>query len=190
MADTALNFNSMFGSRAVVGSILLDALVSEDTLLESFATVYPVEDGSTISDNVSNDAERLSLSGQVTSAEITVYGAGGWQKLIQAKDLFRQLHAAREPITIATGIDTYTEMVMERCRIGRTNEGDHFSVECDFRKIVKSQLQTDLVPEDRARTRKAGSTQNAGKVNTGPLTQKEQDAFRDRVDETIGEATT
>lgn len=190
MAATALTFNSVFGTRAAVGTLQLDALVSEDTFLDSYATTYPVEDGSTITDNVSNDAEKLSLSGQVTSAQITVFGAGGWQKLVEAKDVLRRLHAAREPITITTGMDTYTDMVMERCRIGRSNEGDHFTVDCDFRRILKAQLQTDTVPEDKAAPAakgKAGSTRtSAGKVNAQQVSEKSQQAATDYVNAGLG----
>ncbi|MET0890790.1 MAG: phage baseplate protein [Stenotrophomonas maltophilia] len=190
MSLTALTFNSVFGTRAVIGTLQLDALVSEDTILDSYATVYPVEDGGTITDNVSSDAEKLSLTGQVTSAEITVYGAGGWQKLIQAKDVFRQLHEARTPISVSTGMDNYTDMVMERCRIGRSNEGDHFTVECDFRKILKAQLQTDTVPEDKVAVSakgKAGSTRTSGgKVNAEDLSEKQQQAATDYVNATLG----
>jgi len=186
MAATALSFNTVFGTRTAIGTLQLDALVSEDTILDSYATVYPVEDGSTITDNVTADAERLSLSGQVTSAEIIVYGASGWQKLVQAKDVLRQLHEARQPITVATGMDTYTEMVMERCRIGRTNEGDHFTVECDFRRILKAQLKSETVPEDKASASvkgKAGSTRtSAGKAGTQPSPQ----ASTEYVNEALG----
>jgi hypothetical protein len=190
MALTALTFSSVFGTRAAVGALELDALISEDTVLDSYATVYPVEDGSTITDNVSNDAEKLSLSGMVTSAQITVFGANGWQKLVQAKDVLRRLHEARELVTISTGMDTYTEMVMERCRIGRTNEGDHFSIDCDFRKIIKAQLKTDTVPEDKAAPRakgKAGSTRtSAGKASTQELSDKQQQAATEYVNKTLG----
>ncbi|MDI9250275.1 hypothetical protein QMZ25_16870 [Stenotrophomonas sp. RS-48] len=190
MALTALTFSSVFGTRAAVGALELDALISEDTVLDSYATVYPVEDGSTITDNVSNDAEKLSLSGMVTSAQITVFGANGWQKLVQAKDVLRRLHEARELVTISTGMDTYTEMVMERCRIGRTNEGDHFSIDCDFRKIVKAQLKTETVPEDKAAPKakgKAGSTRTSGgKASTQDLSEKQQQAATEYVNRTLG----
>ena len=190
MALTALTFSSVFGTRAAVGALELDALISEDTVLDSYATVYPVEDGSTITDNVSNDAEKLSLSGMVTSAQITVFGANGWQKLVQAKDVLRRLHEARELVTISTGMDSYTEMVMERCRIGRTNEGDHFSIDCDFRKIVKAQLKTETVPEDKAAPKakgKAGSTRTSGgKASTQELSEKQQQAATEYVNRTLG----
>jgi len=190
MALTALTFSSVFGTRAAVGALELDALISEDTVLDSYATVYPVEDGSTITDNVSSDAEKLSLSGMVTSAQITVFGANGWQKLVQAKDVLRRLHEARELITISTGMDTYTDMVMERCRIGRTNEGDHFSVDCDFRKIVKAQLKTDTVPEDKAAPKakgKAGSTRTSGgKASTEDLAEQERQKATQYVNEGLG----
>jgi hypothetical protein len=167
---TSLTFSSAFGTRTAVGALLLDALISEDTVLDSYASSYPVEDGSTITDHIANEAERLSLSGQITSADITLFGQGGWQKLVQAKDVLRQLHEARVPITISTVLDTYSEMVMERCRIGRSNEGDHFTVDCDFRRITKAELRTEAVPEDRvapkAKGKAGASRRSGGKAST------------------------
>jgi len=173
VTTTSLTFSSAFGTRTAVGALLLDALISEDTVLDSYASSYPVEDGSTITDHIANEAERLSLSGQVTSADITLFGEGGWQKLVQAKEVLRQLHEARAPITISTVLDTYSDMVMERCRIGRSNEGDHFTVDCDFRRITKAELRTEAVPEDRAKNPakgKAGaSRRSGGKASTKPV---------------------
>ena len=68
MAETTLGFSTAIGSRSAVGALQLDAMVSEQTELRARATQFPVEDGSTISDNVSVDPEKLSISGVVTAA--------------------------------------------------------------------------------------------------------------------------
>jgi len=187
---TSLTFTSSFGTRAAIGSLQLDALISEETTLDSYATTYPVEDGGTITDHVSSDAERLSLSGQVTSASVTLFGPGGWQKLVQAKDVLRQIHEARLPVSISTGLDTYEEMVMERCRIGRSNEGDHFTVDCDFRKIVKAELKTEVVPEDKAAPKvkgKAGASRTSGgKASIQDLSGKGQQDATEYVNRALG----
>lgn len=169
MANTTLGFSTTVGSRSVIGALQLDAMVSESTELRSRATQFPVEDGSTISDNVSVEPEKLTISGVVSSMAATVYGPAGWSKLIAAKDVLRQIHEARDPITVTTGLDTYDDMVMESCRIGRTNEGIHLQVECELVKIKRVELKTTSVPETRANGKtkgKAGATKtSAGKAN-------------------------
>lgn len=165
MAEAALSFQTAFGSQSAIGSLMLDAMVSEQTELRSRATQFPVEDGSTISDNVSVEPERLSLSGIVTSAAATVYGSAGWSKLVNAKDVLRQIHEARDPIAITTGLDTYEDYVMESCRISRTNEGDRLQIECELVKITKAELQTTTVSETKASSSakgKAGATKTSG----------------------------
>lgn len=180
MADTTLSFTAQFGARSAIGALSLDALVSEQTELRARATQFPVEDGSTISDNVSVEPEKLSISGVVTTMAATVYGAAGWSKLIAAKDVLRQIHEARDPITITTGLDTYTDMVLESCRIGRTNEGGHLQVECELVKIKRAELKTTSVPETRANSKtkgKAGATKTSAGKATGTEPSAKQQAW-------------
>lgn len=189
MAETTLGFSTAIGSRSAVGALQLDAMVSEQTDLRARATQFPVEDGSTISDNVSIEPEKLSISGVVTSMAATVYGAAGWSKLIEAKDVLRQIHEARNPITVTTGMDTYVDMVMESCRIGRTNEGGHLQVDCELVKIKKAELKTTSVPETRANSKtkgKAGATKtSAGKATGTEPSAKMQAQATAKVDATL-----
>ncbi|CUJ29297.1 phage baseplate protein [Achromobacter ruhlandii] len=164
-----------------IGVVPLDALLSESTSLESQATSYPVEDGPPVTDHVVQESERLQLDGWVTAAEVSLLGgrlagrAGGGgagagrSKLISAKAALRQIHADRLPITVTTGLDVYTDFVMERCEIGRAADGgERFSITAEFKKIRKVTLrQADIPPAKTSgsATGKAGATKtNAGKA--------------------------
>lgn len=174
-----------------IGAVPLDALVSEKTSLNSRATDYAVEDGPPVTDHVVQESELLTLDGWVTAAEVSLLGGlvegavsalraggslgglsakAGRSKLISAKDALRKIHADRLPITVTTGLDVYVDVVMERCEIGRTNEGgDRFEISADFKRIRKVTLrQADIPPEKTSgsATGKAGQTKaNAGKTN-------------------------
>jgi len=174
-----------------IGAVPLDALLSEKTSLNSRATDYAVEDGPPVTDHVVQESELLTLDGWVTAAEVSLLGGlvagaarairsggslrgiagrAGRSKLISAKDALRKIHADRLPITITTGLDVYVNFVMERCEIGRTNEGgDRFEISADFKRIRKVTLrQADIPPEKTkgSATGKAGQTKtNAGKTN-------------------------
>jgi hypothetical protein len=179
MAETTLTFNASFGKRCTIAAIELDAMVDERTTLSSRATYYPVESGGEITDHVSRESETMSLSGIITSASATAYGAAGWTKLVEAKDLLRKIHEDRAPITVETGIDTYELMVMERCVIGRNNEGDGYTIDADFRQIVKVDLNTSAL---NATTNKAGKSKtNAGKVTGTTPTPAEQSKAKSSV---------
>jgi hypothetical protein len=183
-----------------IGAVPLDALVSEKTSLNSRATDYAVEDGPPVTDHVVQESELLTLDGWVTAAEVSLLGGlvegavsalrtggslrglsakAGRSKLISAKDALRKIHADRLPITVTTGLDVYVDVVMERCEIGRTNEGgDRFEISADFKRIRKVTLrQADIPPEKTSGSAagKAGQTKtNAGKTNGTEVTPKQK----------------
>ncbi|WP_248293394.1 phage baseplate protein [Achromobacter sp. Bel] len=182
-----MNFVSMiFGwnGGSSIGTVALDALLSEKTTLNSRATSYAVEDGPPVTDHVVQESEQLTLDGWVTAADIMLLGGirprdgglggalsgAGRSKLISAKDALRKIHADRLPVTIATGLDVYVDFVMESCSIGRSNGGgDRFEISAGFKRIRKVTLrQADIPPEKTSGnvTGKAGATRsNAGKTN-------------------------
>lgn len=183
-----------------IGAVPLDALLSEKTSLNSRATEYAVEDGPPVTDHVVQESEQLTLDGWVTAAEVALLGGlaagvssalqrggsfgnlsarAGRSKLISSKDALRKIHADRLPITVTTGLDVYVNFVMERCEIGRTNEGgDRFEISADFKKIRKVALRQTDIPPDRTNgkaTGKAGQTKtNAGKANGAEASPKQK----------------
>ncbi len=169
-----------------IGTVALDALVSEKTSLNSRATDYAVEDGPPVTDHVVQESELLTLDGWVTAAEVSLLGGlsakAGRSKLISAKDALRKIHADRLPITVTTGLDVYVDVVMERCEIGRTNDGgDRFEISADFKRIRKVTLRQADIPQEKASgsaTGKAGQTKaNAGKTNGVEATPKQKTDF-------------
>jgi hypothetical protein len=167
-------------AKSSIGAILLDALLNEETALASQATAYAVEDGAPISDHVVQESERLSLAGWITAADTVLFGAGGRSKLITAKEAMRAIHRERLPVIVVTGLDTYTDMVMETCKISRDSKGEFFEVSCEFRRIRKVTLRTADIPPEKVSGKgkakgKAGATKaNAGKVDGKPPTDKQK----------------
>ncbi|KUE88881.1 hypothetical protein ASL20_09655 [Cupriavidus necator] len=181
MSFTSLVFE-VGTAKSSVGSILLDALLEESTQLTSQATKYAVEDGAPISDHVVRESEGLSLSGWVTAAETVMYGPAGRSKLITAKEAFRTIHKERLPIVVTTGMDTYTEMVMESCKISRDSKGELFAVECQFSRIRKVTLRKADIPPEKVTGKakgKAGATKTkAGKVEPTAANPKQRSDLR------------
>lgn len=171
MATTPVGVTFPVGKRSTIGVFVLDALISESTDLSAKATQYAVEDGSPISDHVVLDSERLKMSGWITPTDVLAMTVVGRPKLIEARATLRKLIADRTELTITTGLDTYTQMIMETCNIGRTNEGDHLTVDLEFIKIRKVVLRTAAIPADKSSGTgkgKAGATKtNAGKAYNG-----------------------
>ncbi|MNL85190.1 hypothetical protein D3C87_2134220 [compost metagenome] len=71
---------------------------------------------------------------------------------------------------------------MERCEIGRTNDGgDRFEISADFKRIRKVTLRQADIPQEKtsgSATGKAGQTKaNAGKTNGVEATPKQKTDF-------------
>lgn len=163
-----LLYSSLVGQRTVIGVLELDALLDENTSLRSQITEYPIEDGSVISDHISQESETLSLEGVITGTGTLFNIAAGKSKLIAAKETLRTLHKNRELITIITGVDVYEDFAIESCNINRnSDDGEQFSVSMELRKIKKVTLRTEEIPPEKTSgtaTGKAGKTKTkAGK---------------------------
>ncbi|TFL14223.1 hypothetical protein CSC67_08710 [Pusillimonas caeni] len=193
MAFLSLLFG-LGGAQSMIGSVPLDALLIEDTELAANISQYPVEDGTVISDHITREPERLAVSGVVTAAGITMFGAGGRSKLIATKEALRQIHEQRLPVTIVTGMDVYADYAMSNAKMSRTNEGEKLTLDCEFQKIEKAQLkQADIPPEKvsgqkgQGTNGKAGQTAaKGGKVDSSSVPQTNQSTLDEMFSGKIG----
>lgn len=167
--------------KTTIGFLSLDILVTESLRLPSEVTKYPVEDGSEdISDHITRNNEELSITGRIASSEILSFEFGPCHtKMVNAIDQLRQMHKARKPISIVTGLGKYEEMAFTSLTINRSNGGDGgnwLDINADLRKIKKVSLKSSTLPEEKATGTakgKAGDTANRGKKGTeqfGPPT--------------------
>jgi len=170
MADVGVTFST--GISTTIGTLQIDALLSETTELAAKATEYAVEDGSPISDHVVLTPERLKVSGWITPSDVQLMTATGRPKMAEAKSTLRKIVNDRAEITVTTGMDTYTGMILETCSIGRSSDGgDRFNVDMEFVKIRKAVLRKVDIPADKTSGTakgKAGATNtDAGKAYNG-----------------------
>lgn len=183
MAEIGVTFQT--GSPTTIGALAIDALLSEATELSSKATEYAVEDGSPISDHVVLALERLKISGWITPSDVQLMTADGRPKMAEAKATLRKIVNDRAEITVTTGMDAYAGMIMESCNIGRTNEGERFTVDMEFVHIRKTILRKADIPPDRtsgSARGKAGATKtDAGKAYNGAPAVATQSRLRETV---------
>jgi hypothetical protein len=154
-------------NRSKVGAIVFDALVSEELNLEGEVTLYPVEDGSLIADHIFQGAERVRISGIVSTGDMAVFSfaGGGKTKLVDALDTLRSMHKERALITVSTGIQQYTEMGIASLNAVRANDdrgGNVLQIRAELVKVRKVTLKTAEVPEAQA---KAPAKGRAGQTN-------------------------
>jgi hypothetical protein len=155
-------------AQSVVGQLVLDALLSEEISLEGEVTLYPIEDGSLITDHIFQGAEKVRISGVVSTDDIAAFSlsAGGKTRLVDAIDTLRSMHKERALITVSTGIQQYAEMGIASLKAVRSSDGrggNFLEINAELVKIRKVKLKTAEVPEEKA-TRSAKG--RAGQTNT------------------------
>lgn len=154
--------------RTKLGALVLDVLVSEEVDLVAEVTKYPVEDGTIISDHITQGVETVRISGMVSTADVTAFSfsAGGGYKLVDAVDQLRSMHKARALVEISTGQMIYTEMGFTNLKAIRSNDergGNWLQVSAELVKVRKATLKTAEVPEKPAQAPARG---RAGQTNT------------------------
>jgi hypothetical protein len=169
------------GPSTSIGALVLDALLVEDTELLAQVTRYAVEDGPPVTDHITQDVERLSISGVVSAATIMGGGAGR-SRLIAAKDALRLINADRLPVTITTGSDIYTSFGMTSVKIGRSGSLERITIDAEFQKIRKATMRVTAIPPERVSgdaKGKAGATAaNGGKVPPASTSTTPESQFR------------
>ena len=159
--------------RSTLGLVSLDVLMSEVLDLPSEVTQYPVEDGGPeISDHITQGNEELQINGSVSHNDVEAFEFGTCShKLIDTIEMFRDMHKARKPITVVTGIMMYEDMGFDGVTITRNNSpdrgGNWLEINAKLRKVIKVKLeQADLPPEQNVSSGqkgKAGKTEAKGK---------------------------
>lgn len=144
--------------RTKLGVLLLDVLATEELSFPSEVSMYPVEDGTQISDHITQEPERLRLGGLISTADVSggfgIAAAFGFStdnssKLIDVIEALRQMHKARAPINISTGQLVYYDMAFSNLEARRSSDGDGgnwLNVSAELVKITKVKLKTADVP--------------------------------------------
>lgn len=114
-----------------IGEIQVDAFIRENHSFSSELTEHPVENGSTIVDHIFNKPVSISLDGIITNTPMTLVGITSFDSLRrfannESNDFsqiafakIEEIFCKREPISIATSLKTYEDMVLESLSVER-----------------------------------------------------------------------
>ena len=179
MGDTLSFLYVSSGHRTRIGQIRLDATVREEHGLSARVTESPVESGANVADHVIQEADTLNIDGVITETPIS-FGEQGPQgddglveipyastgsRVMDGFEALRRLMERREPITVVTGLRTYTNMVLTNLNVPREPETGlalRFSAELRQVRLVSSAS----IPPNKAAPKaksKAQKTANKGK---------------------------
>jgi hypothetical protein len=124
-------------TRTRIGSVRLDASISENHVVDADISEHPVEDGSDITDNYLIGSRRLTIHGRITNSPIYAAGEPVWNtvvitaannvgSLITEEDrveaanteVTRMMEAA-EIITVSTTLSDYENMMIKSYSVDR-----------------------------------------------------------------------
>ena len=137
-------------------SLILDVSMDEVHTMNSRVTQYPVEDGSTVSDHILLEPERITIKGCVTNNPIVDTSAtegffslpGIVDRVASTFDMLERIRYDRVPIDIVTGLKKYSNMVLTSCSIPRNSSiGDAIQINMEFVNVRIVESKT--VPSDK-----------------------------------------
>ncbi len=135
---------------AAIDDFLLDCLLSDSHAYEADVTEFPVESGSTISDNIRNKPLVVTMDCLVTNTPLGLLdftaprplnspprsNTRGDKPAINAYALMLKIRADRQPVTIRTSLSTYKDMALKSLTIPReSGRGDDLRFTAVFTQI-------------------------------------------------------
>lgn len=130
--------------RAKVGTVVMDATITEDHRYTSRVTHYPVENGAIVSDHIINEPDVVVISGIVTDTPLNILS--GFNRSVDAFNRLVDIHKKREVISLVTGIKVYPSMAITLLDVPRnikTGQSLTFNIELQavtFDTSVRLQL--------------------------------------------------
>ena len=150
-----------------INGIEFDALISQEQTLTAKAPEYTVEDGFPVSDNVSLDSEPLNMVLYLTNTPVTWYNRHGSSpsRVAQVEKQLKELYFAKEPVTVVTSDDVFTDMVITSVGFKKSREtGFDREIPIAFKKVRVTKARTATIPESYGRGGATGAS--AGTANT------------------------
>lgn len=151
----------------MINDFLIDVALTETHEFEADVTEYPVESGSSISDNIRSKPIMVTMEGLVSNSpleEIAKYRIAPAEPVADAYAMLLDVRDKREPVTIRTSLGTFENMALQSLSIPRDgSRGDALRFTAKFQQI---QTVTN-VRGKRLRTSIPGGKR---KVNLGHLT--------------------
>lgn len=156
-----------------IGELTIDAVIKENHELRAQISEHPTEKGNSFCDHVSRLPVTLQIEGIISNTPLTFIGMTAIESISnfindRSNDLaelafvkLEEIFAKRTPITIATSLKDYDNMMLESLSVERGGENSaslHFRVTAkQIRLVEQMTIAIDLPPEaklDRAKPKR------------------------------------
>jgi hypothetical protein len=131
------------------GELVLDAAISQSHVLSVEVTKFPIEDGATISDHAIALPDTYQLEGLISNAPLLRPEdmPAAARRAENARDLLKALIAAREGVTIDTGSEVLSMMVLSGLTFPKEAAvGDCTKFSCTATQITAVRSETVPIP--------------------------------------------
>jgi len=169
-----------------LGVIELDAVIKESHEFKAQVTEHPAENGESFCDHVANLPTTINLEGIISNTPMNFIGITAVKSLSnflsdQSNDLAEQafkkleeIFAKREPITIATSLKDYDNMVLESISVergGGSSQSLHFRASAKQIRIAQ-QATIEISLRPKPKTERAKPKERLGKQETKPASEE------------------
>jgi hypothetical protein len=176
MALLQFLFNAALGGSTglptQIGLITLDVTIEETHERRAEPTDFPIEGGSSISDHVRLQPNKLTVSGFITDTPLLLNDLGlqgiglGRARAATAFQLLESMFEARLPFTVVSQLRVYQNMVIESLSVPKTRESAlRFRVTMQELKLVSG--QNVLIPASASEAAKSAQSSGGGGAGGG-----------------------
>lgn len=172
-----------------IGTITVDAVLSENASYKSTVTDEPVETGEDISDNIVIHPYTVSLTGVITDSPYDEWGnvlktnlGDGLSRSKSSYEDLLALYYNKTIFSVVSGFDIYPDMVFTEFTINRdSTSGKAVDFNAEFKHIGKVSPQVVKIPPDNVKDKPPGTKdQTQSTVNKGTQQPKDKDDLHQR----------
>lgn len=153
-----------------INGIEFDALVNETKGYTSDVPAYAVEEGYSVSDNISIKPMTLEITGYLTNTPVTwqAHGNGRVETVVAALE---NLYLSRRLVTVRTSTDVYTNMAIISLTVPKdeTNKTSR-EIKVSLQQVTVVSAQMTTIPSEYVRGGDTGA--DAGTAGTGSSSNK------------------
>jgi hypothetical protein len=170
------NFTYPVGNKSIEGFVI-DAFLAEHYSFSNSVTEIPVEDGSSINDHVTEVSDEISVKAFIGKAEFVkwegeypksqddITEADPKARIINAYQTLLKLKRDRQPVEVAMGLDTFSDMIITSFEIERdVRTGADLPFDMTFKKLNK--VKSEATKINAYKLDQTGGTANVGPVAT------------------------
>lgn len=166
MAFLDLLISSFSSANKAIGELEIDVVTSEVITFSSETTDHPIESGADITDHTINKPVQIKMSCVVGGSNLT-----NWEdKRADGYEALKALRDARTPISVVTGLEVFTNMIITDIQIDRSvSNSSNLSFEIMFKNITivesqKKDLSNNISENNKETKDRASTTKDKGRV--------------------------